>query len=201
MVEMNRVSRFFVNRSAARRAARAFEWVRSEVPIPPASHCLEIGCGNASFAARFVEGFQPAEYVGTDLDPHQLDAARVALARRFPNGIPPVLALRPASMLDLPFGAGSFDIVLAFVAIHHASHHHRDFSEVPRALAELDRVLQPGGALVYQEILHRAAIRHWLTDHAYRIERYRSRWRFEFVAARKPSAAPEKPPAGTPSGT
>jgi ubiquinone/menaquinone biosynthesis C-methylase UbiE len=115
-------------------------------------------------AARLVDGFRPARYIATDLDPHQLEAARQTLAKRYPGGLPPALELRVANMLDLPFPDASFDAVFAFVAIHHASPKHRDFANVPRALAEINRVLKPKGSLVYEEIEHKERIRRWLME-------------------------------------
>lgn len=186
MAEMNFFARFFVNRSSARRSVRRYNWIRQSVTIPNAARCLEIGCGTAELAARFVDGFHPATYVATDLDPRQLEEAGRTLAKRYPGGKPSSLELRAADMLRLPFPDASFDVVLAFVAIHHASEHHREFTEVPKALSEIDRVVRPGGLLLYSEIFHQAAIRQWLTDHGYAIEGVQRRWRLESVAARKP---------------
>lgn len=190
MSEMNPWARFFVNLSSRRRAARAYDWMRQEVPIPPSARCLEIGCGNGALALRCVEGFHPAKYVATDLDPHQLEEAERTVRTRYPTAPPPGLVLRPADMLHLIDADGSYDVVLAFVAIHHASPSHLDFSRVPEALSEFDRVLAPGGLLVYQELFHKAAIRAWLTGHGFSIDRIRRRWRLESVAARKAGGGP-----------
>jgi ubiquinone/menaquinone biosynthesis C-methylase UbiE len=189
MPEMNFVSRFFVNRSASRRAARFYRWIQEEVPIPANAHCLEIGCGAGSLALQFVEGFRPAQYLATDFDSHQVDEARRRVAARYPSSPPPALELRQADMLHLSFDASSFDVVLANVAIHHAGPSHHDFSRIPDALAEFERVLRPGGLLVYGEILHREPIRAWLTAHGFTIERIRRGWRRETVAARKAGGA------------
>ena len=197
MPEMNSVSRFFVNVSSSRRTARFYKWIRKETPIPRAARCLEIGCGNGSLAIRFVEGFRPAEYVATDFDPRQVEAARHTVEKRYSTKSPPELVLRTADMLHLPDDASSFDVVLAFVAIHHASPSHHDFSRIPQALAEIDRVLCPGGLLVYAEILHHEPIRQWLTDHGFTIDRIRRRWRIESVVARKSDGSYR---AASPSG-
>jgi SAM-dependent methyltransferase len=185
MTEMNPVSRFFVNLSAARRSSRAYDWVRKNAAIPAAATCLELGCGNAYFATRFVAGFHPKLYVATDFDPHQLTAAEATVRKRFGDSPPSSLLLRQADMLHLPFENGSFDVVLAFVAIHHASPNHFDFTPIPQALAEIDRALRPRGLLVYQEILHKEAIRGWLADHAYSLDQIHRGWRIESVVARK----------------
>lgn len=185
MAEMNSISRFFVNLSASRRAARYFEWIRRNVPIPAAASCLEIGCGNAAFAARFVEGFVPAQYLATDFDRNQLQAARLNLGRRYPRGVPPSLVLGDADMLHLPFADSSFDVVLTFLTLHHASPNHQDFTPVPVALSEISRVLRPSGMLVYEEFLHKESIRRWLVEHGYSIEQLQGRWRRERVMARR----------------
>jgi ubiquinone/menaquinone biosynthesis C-methylase UbiE len=186
---MNRVSRFFVNTFNARRNARIYRWIRSKVSLPEGTACLEIGCGNADMASRIVDGYHPARYVATDLDAHQLDAARRSLAARYPNGVPSALEVRAADMLHLPFEAASFDAVFAFVAIHHASPDHHDSSQVPFALADIDRVIRSGGVLVYEEILHKDLIRSWLAGHGYTLAAVDEGWKRETVVARKPDAA------------
>lgn len=189
MAEMGRVSRFFVNRFNARRSERIYRWLREQVALPVNAACLEVGCGNGDLASRIVDGLHPARYVGTDLDPEQLDAARKHLAERYPGGIPPVLELREADMLHLPFPDGSFDMAVAVVSIHHASPNHHDPTNVPHALAELDRVLRPGGALVYEEILHKDRIRAWLSDRGYALGGIRRGFQHESVVARKPGGS------------
>lgn len=186
MAEMNRISRFFVNTFSARRNARICDWVRQNVSLPAGAACLEIGCGNGELAARLVDDLRPARYVGTDLDPRQLEAARRHLAERYPNGIPPTLELRDADMLHLPFPDASFDAVFAVVSIHHASPSHRDPADVPHALAEIDRVLRPGGSLAYEEILHKELIRSWLTERGYVLSGIQQGLKRESIVARKP---------------
>ena len=186
MPEMNPISRFFVNFSAARRARRTLSWVRGALTIGPGAECLEVGCGNGGFAVRFIDAFRPGRYVATDIDPHQIAVAGESVRRAAPSGPPPSLELRTADVLRLPFDDRSFDLAFAFLSIHHASPTHHDFSQVPAALSELDRVLRPGARLVYQEFLHREPIRRWLTDHGYAVERVDRRWRIESVVARKP---------------
>ncbi|MGI0071161.1 MAG: class I SAM-dependent methyltransferase [Thermoplasmata archaeon] len=187
---MNAVSRFFVNLSATRRAVRNCRWIGREVTVPADARCLEIGCGNGAFARRFVGAFRPALYVATDFDPRQIEAA-MRPDSRTPVPTPAgALLFRTADVRELPFPVASFEVALAFLAIHHASPSHGDFSGVPPALTELDRVLQPGGQLVYEEFLHKQGIRAWLGAHGYVLERVRRRWRLEWIAARKPNGGP-----------
>lgn len=185
MAEMSRVSRFFVNRFSARRNTRIYRWLAANVSLPAAAECLEIGCGSGDMAARIADGLRPARYVATDLDPHQLEAATRNLAKRYPTGVPPNLEIQAADMLRLPFADASFDAVFAFVAIHHASPSHRDFTNVPRALAEIHRVLRPHGLLIYEEITHKAGIRAWLAERGYAVTAMDRRWMRESVMAKK----------------
>ena len=185
MAEMGPVARFFVNRSAARRTRRRLRWIAANVTLPPGADCLEIGGGNAEFAAQFVERYRPRRYRATDLDQRQLEEARRTLARHFPSGPPAALGLEEADMLKLPVESGSLDVVFAFVSIHHASAAHRDFARVPDALAEIDRVLRPGGRLVYAELFHQRPIREWLQGHGYRLTGVERRWRLESAVAEK----------------
>jgi ubiquinone/menaquinone biosynthesis C-methylase UbiE len=185
MAEMNRVSRFFVNTFSARRSARIYGWVVRNVSLPTGAECLEIGCGNGDMAARVVDGLRPARYVATDLDPRQIESAKRHLATRYPQGIPSPLELRAADMLHLPFADASFDALLAFVAIHHATPDHHDSANVPRALAEIDRVLRPRGFLIYEEILHQERIRSWLAAHGYTLKAVERGWKRETVVAAK----------------
>ena len=200
MTEMNRVARFFVNLSAARRADRAYEWIRRDMPMPPAARCLEIGCGHGDLAARIVEGFRPARYVATDVDPRQIETARRAAGRRYPSGLPPALILRNADMRHLPFEDTSFDVVLAVAALHHAGESHHDPTGIPEALSEIGRVLRPGGLVAYQEFLHKELIRTWFAGHGFSIDRIRSRRRLESVVASKSgvSSVPARSREGSP---
>jgi demethylmenaquinone methyltransferase/2-methoxy-6-polyprenyl-1,4-benzoquinol methylase len=50
-----------------------------------------------------------------------------------------------ADALDLPYGDGSFDAVTVGFGV-------RNFADIPRGIAELTRVLRPGGRLVILEI-------------------------------------------------
>lgn len=195
MAEMNRISRFFVNVLNGGRNARTCAWLVPGLRLPAGAACLEIGCGNGDMARRIVDGLRPARYVATDLDPRQLEAARRHLATLYADGLPPSLELRAADMLSLHFPDASFDAVLAFYSLHHADARHGAFENVPRALAEIDRVLPPGGRLAYTEIVNRDRVRAWLEGRGYRLEAASRGWtRDAVVAAKGPQGrGPETP--------
>ena len=192
MAEMNRISRFFVNTFTVQRNARRYRRLQDHVSLPVGAECLEIGCGNGGMAERIVDGFKPARYVATDLDPHQIESARRHLSKRNPQGVPSVLELREADMLLLPFADASFDAIFAFVSIHHASPNHHDPVNVPRALGEIDRVLRPEGVLVYEEFLHKDLIRAWLKERGYAVAWSEQGWTRETVVATKAGTPPQR---------
>jgi ubiquinone/menaquinone biosynthesis C-methylase UbiE len=90
---------------------------------------LDAGCGTGVVAAALAER---AHVTGVDPEPEMLAVAR----RR----LPPEVELLRASAEELPFADASFDAAVLRLVVH--------LLDRPRALAELRRVLAPGGRLV-----------------------------------------------------
>jgi ubiquinone/menaquinone biosynthesis C-methylase UbiE len=187
--EMNPIARFFVNTFTGRVNRRRYRWLAAHLRLRSHSSCLEIGCGNGDLAAKIVDGMAPGRYVATDIDPHQVEVARRRLAHLYPHGLPTALELQEADMLTLPFPDASFDAVFAYTVLHHASSTHGDFSKVPIALAEIDRVLRPAGSLVYEEFLHKEAIRDWFRERGYAVAAVGTYWKRETDILYKPGPA------------
>ncbi len=97
---------------------------------------LDIGCGTGVFAARLREAFPAARVWGVDLVAGML--TKGATRWRAHAGV--VQPLQGDSE-RLPFAAGSFDIVTCANSFHHYPHQ-------DRAVAEMHRVLRPGGHLL-----------------------------------------------------
>jgi SAM-dependent methyltransferase len=92
---------------------------------------LDLGCGPGHVAAFLAE--RGAQVEGADLSPEMIAEARA----RFP-----ALVFTVADMFALPHAAGSLAGIVAFYAIVHVP-----TAELSGALAEMHRVLAPGGAL------------------------------------------------------
>jgi SAM-dependent methyltransferase len=90
---------------------------------------LEVGCGMGNFAERLARETS-AEVVATDLSQRMVELARE-------RG----LDARVADVQALPFADGEFDCAVANAMLYHVE-------DPDRALAELARVLAPGGRLV-----------------------------------------------------
>jgi SAM-dependent methyltransferase len=90
---------------------------------------LDIGCGNGRYLSGLETRGHRGLVCGADLSTGMLQTAR--------NGS--AAALLRADAQAIPFAADSFDVVLAMHMLYHVP-------DRPRALAEMRRVLQAGGA-------------------------------------------------------
>lgn len=91
---------------------------------------LEVGCGTGEFAARVVSALPDAEVIAIDQSERLVE---VTASRG--------VSVRQADVQDLPFPDDSFDAVAALWMLYHVPDLHR-------GLAEIARVLRPGGTFV-----------------------------------------------------
>ena len=113
------------------------------VELPPGARCLEIGCGRGVGARLILQRFQPERVLATDLDPGMIARARAYLAQD--GRADGRISLMVADASHLPFTDGSFEACFDFGALHH----------IPtwrRAVAEVARVLKPGGVFAGEEL-------------------------------------------------
>jgi ubiquinone/menaquinone biosynthesis C-methylase UbiE len=90
---------------------------------------LDIGCGKGRFARVFWERYPRASLVGFDL--------AEAMLRHVPTGV----GACAGSMTALPFVSGVFDCAYATESLEHAV-------DIEAAVAEMCRVVRPGGRIV-----------------------------------------------------
>jgi len=113
-----------------------FRWVFDHYDLPADARVLELGCGPADLwrenAKRIPAGW---DITLTDLSEGMISAAQRNLAE---IGRP--FIFRQADVQDLPFEAETFDAVFANHMLYHVP-------DRPSALAEIRRVLKPGGVL------------------------------------------------------
>jgi len=103
--------------------------------LPPRMRALDVGCGTGEITERLARERPGAQLIGVDLIEAHLVRARercVDLAGR--------VAFRTGDAFALDFEDGAFDLVLC-------RHVLQAVTEPERALAELVRVLRPGGVL------------------------------------------------------
>jgi ubiquinone/menaquinone biosynthesis C-methylase UbiE len=107
---------------------------------------LDAGCGTGMMALRIA-----AQYPGCTVQGIDISQKMIAVARRDAAAQGLAVAFRVASILDLPYPDGAFDLVVTNIMYHHL-----DLAEKRRAVAEIARVLRPGGRYVSAEFGPRA---------------------------------------------
>jgi ubiquinone/menaquinone biosynthesis C-methylase UbiE len=101
---------------------------------------LDVGCGPGFFVTELLDRVGSDGWVvGLDLSPDML-----AVARKRAEGYPNVEFVQ-SSATPLPLDDGSFDRALSVQVLEYVE-------DVPAALAELRRVLRPGGRLVVWDV-------------------------------------------------
>jgi SAM-dependent methyltransferase len=109
-------------------------WVFADHDL--AGDVLELGTGAGANAASLLDRYPHVRLVATDVDPAMLDAARVQL-RRFGERV----MVQPVDAAAIAFDDDSFDAVVTLLMLHHVG-------DWRAAVAEVARVLRPGGWLV-----------------------------------------------------
>jgi len=97
-------------------------------------HVLDAGCGPGSISLGLAAAVAPGEVVGIDIQPSQVEQARALAAQRGVTNV----RFEASNVYELPFPDGFFDAAFANSVLQH-------LREPVRTLAELRRVLRPGG--------------------------------------------------------
>jgi ubiquinone/menaquinone biosynthesis C-methylase UbiE len=104
---------------------------------------LDAGTGTAQIPIELCRQAAAARVVAIDLAEHMLAMARQNVERA---GLEDRIELRRVDAKGLPFSDGTFGAVMSNSIVHH-------IPEPRRALAELVRVVQPGGLLFLRDLL------------------------------------------------
>ena len=143
---MNKVETLMVTSPANRVFQRCVEapMLRRLGGRTPGARALEIGCGSGYGTKLIIDQFGAATVDAVDLDPAMVTRAR-RLLRRYHDQVRIVQG--SADDLQAAIGAddATYDAVFDFGIIHHITNW-RD------AVAEVARVLRPGGTFYYLEV-------------------------------------------------
>jgi demethylmenaquinone methyltransferase / 2-methoxy-6-polyprenyl-1,4-benzoquinol methylase len=101
----------------------------------PGVRALDLACGTGDIA--FALAARGAQVVGLDVTVRMVELARGKPGARRPGGVQFVTG----DMMSLPFAADQFDLVTTGYGI-------RNVPEIAPAIAEIRRVLKPGGLLL-----------------------------------------------------
>src|SRR5271166_973522 len=120
--------------------ARAADLAR----VGPGSRVLDVATGTGDLAIELARRVSPSgEVVGSDFAEAMLDRARAKAAASDPRHVRP--RFEWADAMELPYPDGAFDAAtVGFGA--------RNFDDLARGLAEMTRVVRPGGRVVVLEI-------------------------------------------------
>lgn len=136
-------------RVVARKTALMCRELR-DAGIGPGARLIDAGCGHGWYLGSLAAtGY---DVTGVDISIGQAQAARQALTAPLPASPPVALSgstrLAVASIRALPFDDGAFDAGYAVNVLHHVG----DVAAHRAALAELARVVRPGGLIFVHEI-------------------------------------------------
>jgi SAM-dependent methyltransferase len=124
-----------------------------EIPWKGTERVLDVGCGRGLMLIGAAKRATSGHAVGVDIW-QSVDLsgnrpeATLENARR--EGVAERVEVKTADMKALPFADGTFDVVVSKAAIHNL----HDATDRTRAIAEIARVLAPGGHAVIDDIRH-----------------------------------------------
>ena len=103
---------------------------------------LDIGCGPGTITVGLARAVHPGEIQGIDIEESQIDLARAAATA----GSHANATFNVGNVLELPFEDNHFDVVHAHAVIMH-------IPDTQSVLAEVKRVLKPGGILASRDLI------------------------------------------------
>ena len=123
-------------RSAATHASHLLPQLRSGLRV------LDFGCGPATITIGLADAVDPGPVHGIDLEPTQVEMARAAAQAGGHDNI----TFHVGDAADLPFEDGYFDVAHCHAVLMHVP-------DVQSVLAEVNRVLKPGGLVACREVV------------------------------------------------
>lgn len=112
-------------------------WGLSHLDVKKDARMLDVGCGGGANLLRLLTLAPEGHVTGLDYSETSVATSRETAAAEIAAGRCEVVQGDVAAM---PFADGSFDLMTGFETIYF-------WPDVPRALAEIRRVLAPGGTL------------------------------------------------------
>ena len=117
--------------------------------LRPGLRILDFGCGPGNISAGLAKAVDPGELHGIDMEKSQIDLARsVAKANGIGNA-----TFQVGDVIEMPFEDGYFDV----------AHCHNVLMHIPdtaAVLAEVKRVLKPGGIIGCREMICESSFSH-----------------------------------------
>ena len=123
------------DRTWRRYIARTLGFLKASISLRLSQKILDVACGTGELERLILSERPDQQMIGTDISEKMLGVAREKC-----SGYPNVAFLK-ADAAALPFADHSFDLVISANSLHY-------FDQPGTSLAEMRRVLLPGGSLV-----------------------------------------------------
>jgi arsenite methyltransferase len=106
---------------------------------------LDVGCGNGFLLVDAAKRLSTGTAVGIDLWKAEAGNQSADVARRnaYLEGVADRVEIKSADAREMPFPSQSFDVIVSSLMLHHAG----GGADRHRVLAEMLRVLKPGGTI------------------------------------------------------
>jgi demethylmenaquinone methyltransferase/2-methoxy-6-polyprenyl-1,4-benzoquinol methylase len=114
--------------------------IRELAPLAP-QKILDVATGTADVAIMTAKFLKPATIIGIDISEKMLDLGRQKVAKLLLNN---KIELQAGDSEAIKFPDNTFDAITVAFGV-------RNFEDLRRGLAEMERVLKPGGKLVILE--------------------------------------------------
>ena len=118
--------------------AQMANWALSSVQIKEDGQILDIGCGGGANIARLLQRAPKGVVQGIDYSSVSVAKSSKVNAKAIAEGR---CKVQEASVVKLPFGENTFDLVTAFETIYF-------WPDIEHCFGEVKRVLKPGGQFV-----------------------------------------------------
>lgn len=119
-------------------------WRKKAISLLESSHpkqILDVATGTADVALETARRLSPDSIIGVDISADMLAIGRQKITKQ---GLDEVIRLEEADSENLPFADNTFDAVTVAFGV-------RNFEHLELGLAEMQRVLKPGGQVVILE--------------------------------------------------
>ena len=117
--------------------------------LRPGLRVLDFGCGPGTISVGLAKAVDPGELHGVDMDESQIDLARAVAQQRGQENA----KFHLGDVTALPFEDGFFDVAHCHNVLMHAP-------DTRAVLAEVSRVLKPGGIIACREMISESSFTH-----------------------------------------
>ena len=154
-------------------------WVRDRMigalPWRGDERVLDVGCGHGLMLIGAAKRLKGGKAVGIDIwqsEDQYGNSPEAAMENARIEGVSDRIELKTADARRMPFPDGSFDVIVSSYALHNIP----DKAGRRKAVAEIARVLKPGGKLALVDIFHAGEYAGALRDAG--IREVRASWPF-----------------------